>query len=89
VVGSSGGDPSDIAATLDAIVARHILPGNYVAAIGSLDNAVEVLKMIRDQSLDGRAILYPHIPAMPLRAVDGWNGAREEALLAETQRGPA
>jgi threonine dehydrogenase-like Zn-dependent dehydrogenase len=89
VVGSSGGDPSDIAATLDAIVARHILPGNYVAAIGSLDNAVEVLKMIRDQSLDGRAILYPHIPAMPLRAVDGWNGAREKALLAERQRGPA
>jgi len=48
-----------------------------------------VLKMIRDQSLDGRAILYPHIPSMPLRAVDGWDAAQEEALLDETRRCPA
>ncbi len=84
VVGSSGGDPSDIATTLDAIAARQILPGNYIAAIGSLDRAVEVLKMIQDQSLDGRAVLYPHIPSMPLRPVDGWDGVQEEALLHET-----
>ena len=89
VVGSSGGDPSDIKTTLDAIAARHILPGNYVAAIGSLDNAIEVLKMIRDQSLDGRAILYPHIPSMPLRPVAAWDSVQEESLLNETQGGPA
>ena len=86
VVGSSGGDPSDIASTLDAIAARDILPGNYVAAIGSLDNAVEVLKMIQDQRLDGRAILYPHIPSMPLRAVNDWDRSQEEALLTDTRR---
>lgn len=87
VVGSSGGDPSDIKATLDAIAARHILPGNYVAAVGSLDNAVDVLKQIQDQRLDGRAILYPHIPSMPLRLVDAWDGDQEAALLEEVGSG--
>jgi len=83
VVGSSGGDPSDVAATLGAMADGQIDPGNYVAAVGSLDNVVDVLYRIEDRTIDGRAILYPHIPPTPLKEVDGWDGEAEAAFLRE------
>ncbi len=81
VVGSSGGDPSDMAATLDAIKNKEIDPGNYVAAIGSLDNAVDVLRMIKETKIDGKAILYPHIKHTPLKTVDYWDKQQEIDFL--------
>ena len=81
LVGSSGGEPSDMAATLDAIVNREIDPGNYVAAVGSLDNAIDVLKMIKETKIDGKAILYPHIKQTPLERVDYWDKEKEIAFL--------
>jgi threonine dehydrogenase-like Zn-dependent dehydrogenase len=83
LVGSSGGEPSDMTATLDAIAKRHIDPGNYVAGIGSLDNAVDVLGMIKETRIDGKVILYPHINQMPLQKVDYWDGQKEIRLLEE------
>jgi L-iditol 2-dehydrogenase len=81
LVGSSGGDPSDMAATLKAIVHKEIDPGNYVAAVGSLDNAIDVLKMIKETKIDGKAILYPHIRKTPLQRVDYWDKKQEIELL--------
>jgi threonine dehydrogenase-like Zn-dependent dehydrogenase len=81
VVGSSGGDPSDMAATLRAIAAGDIDPGNYVAAVGSLDNAIDVLKMIKETKIDGKVMLYPHIKHTPLRMVGHWSKMQEIALL--------
>ena len=81
VVGSSGGDPSDMAATLRAIAAGDIDPGNYVAAVGSLDNAIDVLKMIKETKIDGKAMLYPHIKHTPLRMVGRWSKTQEIELL--------
>ncbi|MBN1123420.1 MAG: zinc-binding dehydrogenase, partial [Sedimentisphaerales bacterium] len=87
VVGSSGGDPSDMSATLQAIIDGDIDPGNYVAAVGSLDNAVEVLKMIKAGQIDGKAILYPHIRPMSLQRVDYWNKSKEIELLNQCLTG--
>jgi len=81
LVGSSGGDPSDMAATLKAIVNHEIDPGNYVAGIGSLDNAIDVLKLIKETKIDGKAILYPHIQKMPLHRVNYWDKKQEIELL--------
>lgn len=81
LVGSSGGEPSDLAAALASIAAGEIDPGNYVAAVGSLHGAVDVLRMVKDGKLEGRAVLYPHLPLTPLKAVSRWDGAREQALL--------
>ncbi len=83
VVGSSGGDPSDVAGALQAMADGQIDPGNYVAAVGSLDNAVDVLHRIEDRTIDGRAILYPHIPPTPLKDVDSWDAEAEAAFLRE------
>ncbi len=81
VVGSSGGDPSDVVAALKAIADKEIDPGNYVAAVGSLDNAVDVLKMIEETRIDGKAILYPHLQQTPLKMTQGWDGPKEAELL--------
>jgi threonine dehydrogenase-like Zn-dependent dehydrogenase len=81
LVGSSGGDPSDMAATLRAIHAKEIDAGNYVAAVGSLDHAIDVLKMIKDTQIDGKAILYPHILKTPLQMVDRWDPVAERQYL--------
>ena len=83
-VGSSGGEPSDMATTLQAIHNGDIDPGNYVAAVGSLDNTVDVLKMIKETRIDGKAILYPHIKQTPLQMVNHWEQSKEIALLGQT-----
>ena len=82
-MGSSGGDPSDMTATLKAICANEIDPGNYVAAVGSLDNAIDVLQMIKQTKIDGKAILYPHITQTPLQAVEYWDKDKEIEYLNE------
>ena len=81
LVGSSGGEPSDMAATLKAIYNNDIDPGNYVAAVGSLDNAIDVLKMIKETKIDGKAILYPHIKQTPLERVGYWDKENEIKFL--------
>lgn len=80
-VGSSGGEPSDMAATLKAIHDNDIDAGNYVAAVGSLDNAIDVLKMIKETKIDSKAILYPHIKSTPLEMVDHWDKDKEIKFL--------
>ena len=81
LVGSSGGDPSDMAATIKAIVDNDVDPGNYVAAVGSLDNAIDVLNMIAETKIDGKAILYPHIKQTPLQFVNHWDKDMEVDFL--------
>lgn len=81
LVGSSGGDPSDMSAALAAIATGDIDPGNYVAAVGSLDNAIDVLNMIRETKIEGKAILYPHVRSTPLEMVDRWDKAKEIEFL--------
>lgn len=81
LVGSSGGEPSDMTATLKAIHNNDIDPGNYVAAVGSLDNAIDVLKMIKETKIDGKAILYPHIKQTPLQRVGYWDKKKEIDFL--------
>ncbi len=81
LVGSSGGEPSDMAATLQAIADKQIDAGNYVAAVGSLDNAIDVLKAIKERRIDGKAILYPHIKQTPLQMVDYWDKHKEQEFF--------
>jgi len=83
IVGSSGGEPSDMAATLKAIAGKDIDAGNYIAAVGSLDNAIDVLKMIEETKIDGKAMLYPHIKQTPLQTIDCWDKQKEQQFLNE------
>ena len=86
VAGSSGGDAADYSETLQAIHAGDIDPGNYVAAVGCLDDAKIVLESIRDNKIQGKAILYPHIPPVELSMVERWDGKQETAFLEKYLR---
>lgn len=86
LVGSSGGAPSDLAATLDAIAKGDIDPGNYVYGVGALKHAPQVLQMIQENKVEGKVILYPHAQVDQLQTVDHWDAKKEEKFLAENLR---
>lgn len=81
VIGSSGGDTGDYIETLHAINNNDIEAGNYVAAVGSIENAVKVLRMIKEGRIQGKAILYPHIKEVGLTMVDRWSNSQEKDFL--------
>jgi len=87
LVGSSGGEPSDLKATLDAIASGDINPGNYVYGIGSLKHVPQVLQMIEQSKVDGKVIIYPHAEIDELMPVQNWDSQKEVAYLDANLRG--
>jgi len=51
--------------------------------VGSIDSAPKVLKMIKSNKIQGKAILYPHIRQTDLQMVDYWDKERENEFLEE------
>jgi len=82
VVGSSGGTPWDAKKALELIADGSIDPGLHVGMIGSLDQAIEALRLIEQGKSEGKTILYPHLPHTPLFPSNGWNAQREKELLS-------
>jgi len=80
LVGSSGGDPSDVAKALSLLADGAVDAGAYIAAVGGLDAATGLLEAVRDQRLDGKALIYPALRS-PLRFVEGWSADKERAFL--------
>ena len=81
VVGSSGGEPSDLMAALEAIANHDIDPGNYVCGIGSLKHVPRVLRMIEEKKVDGKVIIYPHAEIDELQVVSYWDRQNEIDFL--------
>jgi L-iditol 2-dehydrogenase len=75
-VGSSGGGPSDVASALALLDDGTIDAGNFIAAVGGLDAAEDLIRALRAQELDGKGVIYPHVRS-PLQPVDGWDAERE------------
>ena len=55
VTGSSGGSPWDIARTLELIASEEIDPGAHITRVGDLEHAIELLKLVKVQQIDGKA----------------------------------
>lgn len=81
VVGSSGGEPSDLATALQAISNGDVDAGNYVFGIGGLQHVPTVLGMIERNEVDGKVIVYPHLHIPELRPVEHWDQQQETDLL--------
>lgn len=81
LVGSSGGEPSDLSAALKAIAEGAIDSGNYVYGIASLKHVPTVLKMIEEKKVDGKVIVYPHAEVAELSPVKHWSQQDEIAHL--------
>jgi L-iditol 2-dehydrogenase len=79
-VGSSGGDPSDVARALSLLADGTIDAGNYIAAVGGLDAARDLIEAVRAQRLEGKGVIYPEMRG-PLQEVDRWDAAREAQFL--------
>jgi len=79
-VGSSGGDPSDVAQALTLLADGTVDAGNYVAAVGGLDAAKDLVEAVREQRLDGKGVIYPQVRGA-LKGVDGWDARREIEFL--------
>ena len=56
--------------------------GAHIAHVGDLDHAPQLLEMARAQTIDGKAIVYPHRRTSSLIAVDGWHGEDERRYLS-------
>lgn len=82
LTGSSGGSPFDMARTLDLMAHGAIDAGAHITHIGDLTHAVEFLRMVKEQQIDGKAVVYPHRRAESIQVVDSWSAADERAYLA-------
>jgi len=53
--------------------------------VGSLDQFSKALEMIKAQSVEGKIVLYPQIPAMDLLRVKAWT-RRDETDFLKSRR---
>jgi L-sorbose 1-phosphate reductase len=81
ITGSSGGSPWDVARTLELMAAHEIDAGDHIARVGDLSHTPAFLQMIKAQTIDGKAVVYPHRPCSEIRAVKSWTAADERAYL--------
>jgi len=82
IVGSSGGDPSDIALVLDMMAKGLIDPGNHVVKCGGLDAAISLIHAVRKREIDGKGVIYPHARSS-LFDISKWNLEKERKFLEE------
>ena len=84
VTGSSGGNPFDTKRTLGYIHTGAFDVGKQIRLVGDLDHAIDFLGRVRDKTIDGKALVYPHTKLpQPLETADGWSREKERAHLAE------
>jgi threonine dehydrogenase-like Zn-dependent dehydrogenase len=81
VTGSSGGSPWDIARTLELMLSREIDAGCHITRIGDLEHSIEFLRMVMEQEIDGKAVVYPHRRSAEIRAVKSWSAQDEAEYL--------
>ena len=60
-------------------------PGLHLDMVGSLDQFSKALEMIKTQSVEGKIVLYPQIPAMDLLRVKAWT-RRDETDFLKSRR---
>jgi threonine dehydrogenase-like Zn-dependent dehydrogenase len=82
IVGSSGSEPSHVAATLRMMSESLIDPGNYVVKCGGLDAAIPLIHAVRRRQINGKGVIYPHARSQ-LFDVEGWSSGKEKAFLKE------
>lgn len=80
MVGSSGGDPSDVHAVMKLLETREISPELYVKRVGGLNVALDLVKSIKTQDFFGKGLIYPHVQH-ELTPVESWSSEKENEFL--------
>jgi D-arabinose 1-dehydrogenase-like Zn-dependent alcohol dehydrogenase len=66
IIGHSASLMRDMHLVLDKTEAGELSPNRSVEAVGSLSAARDGLKAVKDATLAGKVVIYPHIKEMPL-----------------------
>jgi threonine dehydrogenase-like Zn-dependent dehydrogenase len=82
VTGSSGGYPWDMARTLELMACGAIDPSAHITRVGDLNHAPEFLKMVKAQTIDGKAVVYPHRKTAEILPITRWSSADEQSYLS-------
>jgi len=82
VTGSSGGSPWDIARALELMASGKIDPAVHITRVGDLEHAIELLKMVKAQQIDGKAVVYPHRRFGEIKTVRAWTAEDEKHYLS-------
>lgn len=80
MVGTSGGDPSDVIAVIEMLTRGKLVPDQYVRRVGGLDQAYDLVKAVKNQEFFGKGLVYPHVRA-EMRPVDHWTAELENEYL--------
>lgn len=83
VTGSSGGSPWDVARALELMAAGEVDPGLHITRVGDLEHAPGLLELVKEQKLDGKAVVYPHRRLDDVLTVASWSADDERRHLAE------
>lgn len=83
VTGSSGGTPWDIAKTLALMAKNEIEASAHITRIGDLNHAIDFINMIKNQELDGKAVIYPHRKTPQIIQTNAWTAEDEQGYLKE------
>ncbi len=81
ITGSSGGSPWDVKRALELMAKGGVETAAHITRIGDLEHAPELLRMVRDQELDGKAVVYPHRRTERVLAVERWTPEDEKKYL--------
>lgn len=84
ITGSSGGSPWDVAESLSLMAKRATNPSVHITRIADLGHVPELLEQMKNQQLDGKAIIYPHRPSQAIRQVSQWTQDDERDYLTTT-----
>ena len=70
IIGSSGSRIRDLRKILAMVEEGHLNTDLSVAAIGGLNSAREGLEAVKSGRFPGKIVIYPHIPELPLMAIE-------------------
>lgn len=82
ITGSSGGSPWDVAESLSLMAKASINPSVHITRIADLTHVPRLLEQMKNQQLDGKAMIYPHRPSQTIRQVSQWTQDDERDYLA-------
>lgn len=84
ITGSSGGNWNDTQKTLNLISKGDFKVGTQIKLVGDLDDAVDFLTLVKQQKLDGKAIVYPHTKLpQPIEVKEVWTREKEREHLEQ------
>ena len=63
------------------LAAGEVETAAHITRVGDLEHAPDFLRMIREQTLDGKAVVYPHRRTEGIISVERWTAEDERKHL--------